>query len=286
MKNFTFTRPDCLAEALKVKERGGVKAHVLAGGTNLMSYIKKGVFTEGALIDITRLDELKAVARSGDTLEIGACATITELLENPLVTGTVPFFAGALRKFANPLIRNTATIGGNLADASPIADTAPILLVLDAVLTARSISGSREIPLADFFVAPRKTVLRPEELLTRIAFRIPEKTETVTFLKMGLRNGTACSVTSAAAFLGIENGKAKTVRVALGGVAPRPVRARAAEAALSGKDPTMAACAASAEHARADISPISDVRGSAEYRSDLAVTLVKRCLALCAGLEV
>lgn len=94
MKNFTFTRPDCLAEALKVKERGGVKAHVLAGGTNLMSYIKKGVFTEGALIDITRLDELKAVARSGDTLEIGACATITELLENPLVTGTVPFFAG------------------------------------------------------------------------------------------------------------------------------------------------------------------------------------------------
>ena len=286
MKNFTFIRPDTLAEALKAKERGGVKAHALAGGTNLMSYIKTGVFTEGALIDVTRLGELKVVARRGDTLEIGAGATIAELLDNPLVTEAVPFFAEALRKFANPLIRNKATIGGNLADASPIADTAPILLVLDAVITARSASGSRELPLREFFVAPRRTVLAPEELLTRISFRIPGKAETVTFLKMGLRNGTACSVTSAAAFLGLENGKAKTVRVALGGVAPRPVRARTAEAALAGKEPTMAACAASAERARADISPISDVRGSAEYRNDLAVTLVKRGLALCAGLEV
>jgi len=285
MKNFTFLRPESLGEALRAKNKGGAKAHVLAGATNLMAYIKTGIFKEGSLIDITRLSELKGAKKVGNRLVIGAGATITELLESPVVNKETPFLVDALKKFANPLIRNKATIGGNIADASPIADTAPVLLALDAVVTAKSTKGVREIPINEFFKGPRKTVLTPAEIVTAISFVIPKK-ETVTFIKMGLRNGTACSVTSAAAFLDVQKGKVKTVRVALGGVAPKPVRAAAVEAAFAGRVPTIAFCAEAAEKVRGDISPISDVRGSAEYRNDLAVTLVKRALAQCAGLEV
>jgi CO/xanthine dehydrogenase FAD-binding subunit len=284
MKNFTYLRPSNLDDLLSEKERSREKALLLAGGTNLLVYIKDGLFKEGVIIDISCLDALKGITTSGNYLEIGAAEKIEDILESTIVQSTVPFLSESLTQFANPVVRTMSTIGGNIADASPIADTAPVLLALKSDLVAASSKGERIIPLNELFLGPAKTTLKDDEILLKFRIPIPSRGRGK-FVKLGLRKGTSCSVTSAAVWLVMNDGVVEDIRIALGGVAPIAIRALHAEQGFIGNTLTGGSVAGYAAAVQSDISPITDVRGSAEYRREVSVNIVEEAVRACAGLQ-
>ena len=284
MKHFQFVRPRDLAELLRIKAELREKALILDGGTNLLIYIKDGIIREGTIVDVTRLPELRGVHRENGTVEIGAAETMTDLLNSGVLRESIPFIPECLRDFGNLLVRNTSTIGGNIADASPIADSAPPLMVLDAEIIAASSAGTRAIPIDEFFVKPQKTMLKPDEVLVKFRIPVPEAGRGK-FIKLGLRRGTSCSVTSVAVWLVKDKKTIQDVRIALGGVAPRPLRAKATEKAFTGAPLDEQTIDRVAEGVKKEISPITDVRGSAEYRREVSVRLLARAVKICAGME-
>lgn len=284
MKHFEFVRPRDLAELLRIKAELREKALILDGGTNLLIYIKDGIIREGTIVDVTRLPELRGVHRENGTVEIGAAETMTDLLNSGVLRESIPFIPECLRDFGNLLVRNTSTIGGNIADASPIADSAPPLMVLDAEIIAASSAGTRAIPIDEFFVKPQKTMLKPDEVLVKFRIPVPGAGRGK-FIKLGLRRGTSCSVTSVAVWLVKDKKTIQDVRIALGGVAPRPLRAKATEKAFTGAPLDEQTIDRVAEGVKKEISPITDVRGSAEYRREVSVRLLARAVKICAGME-
>jgi CO/xanthine dehydrogenase FAD-binding subunit len=283
MKRFTYVKPSNLGELIEIKSREKENALLYAGGTNLMVYIKDGKYKDGVLVPIMHIDDLKGFQFSEDALELGACETMDTLMHHPDIVKKMPFIPDALSKFANPLVRTMSTIGGNIADGSPIADTAPMLLTLESEVQAVSADGERTIAIDDFFDLPGKTTLKPDEVIRTITIPVPQ-TGTGKFIKLGLRKGTSCAVTSAGVWLESSNHEIKNIRIALGGVAPRPVRARNAEAAFTGavlkerKD-----IAEISKAAGEDMGPITDVRATAEYRRDVTINLITKAVAACLG---
>jgi carbon-monoxide dehydrogenase medium subunit len=177
-----------------------------------------------------------------------------------------------------------STIGGNIADGSPIADMAPPLLVLQAEVIAVSSRGERRIAADDFFDLPGKTTLEADQVIRSIRIPVP-KHGCGKFIKLGLRKGTSCAVTSAAVWVESNNGSIENIRIALGGVAPRPIRAPHAEEAFTGTSFTnREAIAEASRNAVSDMNPISDVRGTAEYRSEVTVNLITKAVAACLGM--
>jgi carbon-monoxide dehydrogenase medium subunit len=281
LPEFDFFRPTALPEALALLAQRGVEAMPLAGGTNVVVDLRHRKHQPAALVDVGRLSELRGIWLENGRMIMGAGTTISELLTDPLVAVHAGILADAARSFANPLIRNRATVGGNLADASPAADTAPPLLALGAEVALASVSGVRWLPLADFLVGVRQTLRRPDELLT--AVRFPATTEdgrpTAGYDKVGLRRADAISVLSAAVVVARdESGRCRRAAIALGAVAPRPFRAAEAEAALRGHLLTAETIAAAARLAAAATRPISDIRGDADYRRRVTEVVVRRLL--------
>jgi carbon-monoxide dehydrogenase medium subunit len=283
MSGFGFRRPGSLEELLRIKEGERERALLLAGGSNLMVYIKEGSVREGTLVDLMALPELKGVHRSDGALEIGATEVMADLLTSAELRAAIPLLSAVLSGFANPLVRARATIGGNVADASPIADTVPALLCLEASLEVASRRGRREIPLNGFFTAPGQSVLEPDEVILRLRVPLPRQGRGA-WQKLGLRNGTACSVTSVAVWLQGEGAKIGEIRIACGGVAPAPIRALQAERAFRGQKLERGAIAELAREVTRDIQPISDLRGSAEYRREVTVRLLARAVRQAAGI--
>lgn len=284
MRNFEFIRPQDLSELLRIKKDLRKKALILDGGTNLLIYIKDGVIREGTIVDVTRLPELKGIRRVNGSVEIGAAETMTDLMNSPVLQESIPFIPEFLRDFGNLLVRNTSTIGGNIADASPIADSAPPLLVLGAEVVAANSEGERVIPLDEFFVKPQETILEADEVLLR--FRVPvPKAGRGNFIKLGLRRGTSCSVASVAVWLVADGGSVQDIRIALGGVAPKPIRVKKTERDFTGKKLDEQTINRIAEGVKEEIKPITDVRGSAEYRQEVSARLLARVVKVCAGLE-
>jgi carbon-monoxide dehydrogenase medium subunit len=285
VRNFEFVRPKDLNELLSIKGKLKTKALILDGGTNLLIYIKDGNIREGTIVDVTGLPELRGIRRINGTVEIGAAETMTDLLRSPVLRKSIPFIPDFLEGFGNLLVRNTSTIGGNIADASPIADSAPPLMVLEADVIAAGSGGERIIPIDEFFVKPQKTKLASDEVLVR--FRVPvPRAGNGKFIKLGLRRGTSCSVVSVAVWLVDRGGRIEDIRIALGGVAPRPLRARKTEQAFVGSKLDMESIERIAAGVRDEITPITDVRGSSEYRREVSAGILARAVKQCAGLEV
>jgi carbon-monoxide dehydrogenase medium subunit len=284
VKNFKFVKPKTLSELLEIKNKEAGDGLILAGGTNLLIYIRDGSIKGGTLLDISDLPELRGVRLEKGLVQIGAAETMSRLLNSNVLRKTLPFIPEVLKKFANPLVRNTSTIGGNIADASPIADSAPPLLVLGAQVVAASVSGERTIQLDEFFINPRETRLKPDEVLVRFLVPVPGEGQG-TFIKLGLRRGTSCSVTSVAVWLVREKDVVKDIHIALGGVAPRPVRAPKTEALFLGKSLEPQLIDITSESVVEEINPITDVRGSAEYRREVSPKILARAVKICAGLE-
>ncbi len=277
-----YVRPKSLEEAVEALRAGNVT--VLAGGTDLMPQTNAGrVKFQPVLMNVKRVPELRGIAEEGGVVRFGALVTITELRDSALVRERLNLLWQACDHFASDQIRNAATIGGNICNASPAGDTLIPLLALDAraVLASKPNGGMtmRRVPLAEFFMGPGKTARKPAELLAAVEVPLPPKGFVGEFYKHGTRPGLDISAIAIAAGACVHEKTLTKVRIAFGAVAPTPIRAPRAEAALEGKQADEATLEDAAKAALAEIHPISDVRASDWYRRELVHNMLKRVLS-------
>ena len=276
-----------IEEALALLNEHGEAARIVAGGTDLIIEMERGQHPQlQVLIDITRVSGLDQIRLEDDKIVLGPLVTHNHVVGSDLARQSALPLAQASWEVGAPQIRNRATIAGNLITASPANDTITPLVAMDAEVTLASVDGERTLKLADFYSGFRQTVLRPNELL--LAIRIPalNEGERGVFLKLGLRRAQAISVVDAAAVLRRDDDDRVTdVRIALGSVAPTIIRVPAAEQYLLGKQLTAETMAEAGRLASGTATPINDVRGSAEYRSEMVMILVLRALRQLAAAE-
>ncbi|RCG14386.1 xanthine dehydrogenase small subunit [Streptomyces diacarni] len=258
-----FLRPGTLSEALRVlRERP--EAVLVAGSTDWGVEVNIRSRRAECVVAIDRLPELRGLSVESDHIEIGAALTLTEIERR--LDGRVPLLAQLFPQFASRLIRNGATLGGNLGTGSPIGDSPPVLLALEASVVLADADGEREVPLADYFTGYRQSVRRPGELIRAVRVPLP-LSPLAAFHKIAKRRFDDISSVAVAFALDIEDGLVRKARIGLGGVAATPVRALATEAALEGKPWVRETAEAAAEVLRAQGTPMNDHRASAEYRS-------------------
>jgi CO/xanthine dehydrogenase FAD-binding subunit len=277
---FDYYRPSSLDETLQLVKSMRGEASVLAGGTDLIPRLRHGTIHPRAVVDIGELDELRIIDLTEHEVQIGTLATHAELAASTLIQSDFSALAAACRAVAGPPVRNRGTIGGNLANASPAADTAPPLLALDARVHLVSHQGPREVPLTDFFVGPGETSMRQGELIASISAPLQPPRSAGVFLKYGRRSQMAIAVVSVAVHVTFADGpeEASQVRIALGSVAPVPMRAYEAEELLVGTPCTAVEVKKAARRAADATRPISDIRASADYRRLLTSVLVERAV--------
>ncbi len=278
LPRFKYLRPKSFEEALELLDKYGEQAKLLAGGTDLIVKMKDGVVKPKYVIDLSRLEELKFISKEDGVIKIGALTTLREIETSPIIRENVHVLSDAVEKMASWQIRNLGTIGGNLCNASPAADTAPPLLVLEAELKLTSSEGERMVPIGQFFTGPGETILKNNELLTEIQIPIMSNHAGTAFLKLGRRFAHTLSIVSVATLVVVEDDVFKDVRIALGSVAPTPVRAKKTEDKFRDLSATKDVVEKNRVWVVEDISPISDVRASAEYRKEMSIVLTKRAL--------
>ena len=235
----------------------------LAGTTDLYVELNFGILKPRRFLDIWPLDELREITLQGDTLVIGSLATFTALIRSPLVNQRLPMLVEASRLVGGIQIQNRGTLGGNVANASPAGDSLPVLAAVDAVVVLKSVAGERRVPLTEFYTGYRQTVRRPDELI--VAIEVPQIEGRQYFRKVGTRAALAISK------IVIAGVKAAAPRVAFGSVGPTVIRARKTEAALASGD-----LEAAVRILRTEITPIDDLRSTAEYRHRVAANLLRR----------
>jgi carbon-monoxide dehydrogenase medium subunit len=276
----TYEAPGSLGDLLDILDGGNVT--IMAGATDIMPKVNDGVLKPSRLVYIGNAG-LGGIRKESGQLVLGAATKLSDLLESELVRECAPLLAEALANMAGVSIRNIATIGGNLCNASPAADTAVPLLVMDAKFVLLSRKGKRTVPAEGFFTGPGRTVLSPGEILSEIIMDIgPHRGA---FIKIGQRKAETLSVVSAAACVVVEDGKCAVARIAMGSVAPRPVRCYKAEELLAGQAITAKLCRQAAALAGEYATPIDDGRATAWYRKRVAPVLVERVLRRSFGLE-
>jgi len=278
LRPFDYIVPESAAAAVALLAEHGESACPLAGGTDLVVDLKHSSGNIHVLVDVSGLEEFHGIQETDEGLRIGSMVTYGEIMESPVCLEKIPEVVAASHTVGAVQTRNLGTIGGNLVTCVPSADSAPALMVLDAEVTVAGTDGSRRMPIEEFFVGPRKTVLEPHELLADIW--IPKKNlgKPSCFHKFGLRKGQALALVNGAAALRLEGGRIVAPRIALGAVAPTPIRALKAEALLTGQEPTKELIDEAAHTAVSESKPIDDFRASANYRRQLIRTLTQRAL--------
>ncbi len=258
MPNTEYFTPKNISEALSLLRRWKGKVKLVAGGTNVNPDMRAKVIKPEVLIDISQLKNLSLIKEEKQKIKIGALTTISDLASSEVIKKYAPVLYEAARQIGNPLVRNRATLAGNLANASPAADTAVPLLVLDAsILVERKGVKPRQIPLERFFAGPNRTVLKKDEVIREITFPKPKPAEKMAYTKFGLRNSMAISVVSLAVLVELEKGLCKKVRIGLGAVAPKPTRAYETERILTGKEISEKQIASCCERVGREVSPIT-----------------------------
>ncbi len=278
MRRFELALPDTLA-ACQQALADGIDVKLVAGGTDLLPQMKNGMIKVRRVVDLSAVPELKQIERRADgTLRIGAAATARALELAPAARDTFQSLAESAAVVGSYQIRNLATLGGNLANAAPSADMAPPLLALDAEIVIAGPRGQRRIPIGDFFLGVRRTQLEPDELLVEIVIPAPPAGSGGTYVRHTPRRELDIAVVGVASQLTIHDGRCVNARIALAAVAPVPLRASAAEERLQGESISPALIEEAAQLAVQAASPISDQRGSAEFRRHLVRVLTRRTL--------
>ena len=248
----------------------------MAGGADLVVQLRtREVPPLKYIFDIENIKELNYIRDEGETLRIGAIVKHQTLKTSPVIREKTFILAEAVHYLATPQIRNMGTIGGNLCNASPAADTAPPLMVLGAKLRISSTKGERIVPIENFFASAKRTALQSSELLTEIIVPCQPDGYGGAFMKVGRRVGHDISLANVAVMVKLKKGCVEDVRIALGSVAPTPMRAIETEAFLKGKEYSQENIRRASEIASTEIRPISDVRASAEYRRDVVKSLIE-----------
>ncbi|WFO74660.1 xanthine dehydrogenase family protein subunit M [Desulfurococcaceae archaeon MEX13E-LK6-19] len=271
---FEYYEPTSIHEAIKLLGKLGPDAKILAGGTDLLVQIKMKQINPKYIINIKKIKELYGLKDYGEHLSIGALTRLKELEENNIIKEKFTALHEAVKSMASPQIRNMATIGGNLCNASPAADTAPPLMVFNAKLRIAGPYGVKDVPITEFFRGPKKTILNYDEILTEIIIPYPTGHVGSAFIKIARTSMDLAKVNAAAKLVVDKDGVVRDVAVALGSVAPTPVRAKSVEEYLRGRVFTKETAWNAAKLVVNDISPITDIRSTAEYRRSVAKTIV------------
>lgn len=279
MRRFELALPRSIDDCLKILTERAGEAKVVAGGTDLLPQLKNGLLTPRCVVDISGLAELRTVQRAdGQGLRIGAAATARTIELDPHVRSKYPALAESGALVGSVQVRNLATVGGNLCNAAPSADMVPPLLALDAEAIILGPKGQRRVPLTSFFLGVRQTVLAADEMLLEVAVPAPGPRSGGHYLRHTPRRELDIAVVGVASQISVNDGVCAKARIALASVAPTPVRALAAEHALVGQPVTAALIERVAEVAVEAARPISDQRGSAEFRRHLVRVLTRRTL--------
>jgi xanthine dehydrogenase FAD-binding subunit len=272
--------PQTLDEALNMLQQRQPGLKIIAGGSDVIVQLRDGAMKAEKLLNILSLKELRFIRTRDDRIHIGSLTTYSDITDSRLMREHAWVLVSAARQIGAVQLQNTATLGGNLGNASPAGDSLPPLYALGASVVTRSKAGQREMPIEQFFVSYRKTALMPDELIEEVQFKPLNSNDRGAYVKLGLREANAISIVDVAVVL---RGKSadnafSEARVALGAVSPVITRARKSERTLQGRpltEKTLSEAAASAADAA---SPIDDIRGSAEYRKNVVVSLVYQAL--------
>jgi aerobic carbon-monoxide dehydrogenase medium subunit len=278
VRRFELALPRSVDEALRVLSDRGPEAKLLAGGTDLLPQMKNGLLKPACVIDLSGVARVKALQPDAAGLRVGAAVPARALERDATTRSTYTALSESAALVGSVQVRNLATLGGNLCNAAPSADMAPPLLALDAEVVIVGMKGERRVPLADFFTGVRRTVLAADEMLVEIVVPAPGLRSGGNYLRHTPRRELDIAVVGVAAQLTLANGVCSKARIALAAVAPVPLRARQAEQALEGKPVTPEAIERAAELAVGVAKPISDQRGSADYRRHLVRVLTRRTL--------
>jgi carbon-monoxide dehydrogenase medium subunit len=274
-----YFSPKNLTETLTLIGRWMDRAKLIAGGTNVIPDMRAKSIKPQVLIDLSQVKNLSYIREEKKIIRVGALTTISELASSKMIQKYAPILYEAARQIGNPLVRNRATIAGNLADASPAADTAVPLLVLEAtVLVEKQKTKVKQIPIDRFFIGPNRTVLKKDELVREILFPKPTTSTKMAYSKFGMRNAMAISVVSASVLIEMEKGRVKKARVGLGAVAPTPIRTYGIEEMLMDQRITEELIEKCGEKVQEEIRPITDIRASLEYRKSLTSVMLRRLL--------
>ncbi len=278
----TYYTPTSVEETLQLLAEHGPRARLIAGGTDLLLELERGMREAPVLIDISRVPGLDGIALDGETLRLGPLTTHNRLAASSVVRERAFPLAQAAWNVGAPAIRNRGTLGGNLVTASPAGDTIPPLIAMGATLVLRSARGERLVPIREFYKGVRQVDLAPDEMLAEIRVPVMAPGEQGVFLKLSLRQALAVSVVNTAVIVRIERGNVTRARIALGSVAPTVIRACEAEGVLVGGPLTEDRIAEAADLAARAAVPIDDIRAGAEYRREMARVRVRRALAALA----
>ena len=280
MKHFSYVAAHSVREALSFLSENSPDALPIAGGTDLLVRMKQNLSTPKMLVDIAGIPDCHGIDLTDRGLRIGSMVTHHQIIASPLIQQYAPIVATASASVGALQTRNLGTIGGNLVSCVPSNDSAPPLLVLDALVTLAGKNGQRQIKLEDFFVGPRCTALTPDELLLDILIPSEQLGKASSFAKFGRRKAMTLALVNAAACVELDKSKNQfsRIRVALGAVAPTPIRARKAEAFLTGKPIREEVLREASQMAVEEAQPIDDFRGSAQYRRELIAVLTRRVL--------
>ncbi len=282
MPNFTYQRPTSLTAAFDFKQEASENSLFVAGGSDVLLLLKKAVIAPNCLISLRSIDELKGIKQIDNRVFIGSGTTIRELEKSEFIAKNFPALQDAALNLASVQIRNVATLGGNIVNASPGADSAAPLLIYNAAVTIINRQfKERIVPLCDFFKGPKRVHLEKDELVKGFTLEIPPPGSGSAYLKfmkrkaMDLANvGVGALITLAA------DGTCANVRIGLATVAPTPIRAFKTEAFLQGKALDETTLTKAGEIATTEISPIDDLRGKAWHKIEVVKTYIKRACLL------
>jgi len=288
MRRFEFLNPSSLVEALSLLKQHGARAKLIAGGTDLVVQMKEKLVTPEWVINLLNVPELMGMSKNGKRLRIGALVKHAALENSPLLRDGWEILAAAARKLGSPQVRHLGTLGGNLCNASPAADTAPALLVLEAEATLVSQENEWRIPLESFFTGPGLTILKEDEILKEIIIAEVPANSSWAYLKLGRRKSLDLALVSVGVLLTRDpaTGTCHRARVALGAVSPTPMRARETEKFLEGRKLEEKVIREAGKIAQGECRPISDIRASAEYRKEMVKVLVERAIKKSVGIPI
>ncbi len=280
LPKFEFHEPETVEEACGILGELGEKAKTVAGGTDLFVNMKKGLLQPEHVVSLDRIESLSRIEPSNGTLRIGACAKAAEIAESEAVGADFPALTAGASKLGSPLIRNLATVGGNLISARPAADFPPPLLAYGAKVLLKSSTGERSVALSDFIEAPGQTVISPTEILESILLEAPAENSASAYIKLGIREALEISLVNVAVSITLDGpgGPIKGARIVMGSVGPTPLISAAAEKALLGETPSQALFLKAGEAAAGDSRPIDDFRAGADYKRAMVKELTRRAL--------
>jgi CO/xanthine dehydrogenase FAD-binding subunit len=280
LREFLYARPETLEEAVAAMRSG--EARALSGGTDLIPQLREGRLKAACLVDLKRLTELTAISPSRDGgVTIGAAASAAAVSRHAAIAADYPAIARSARLIGSAQIQNRASLGGNICNAAPSADAVPVLICHAARAVIADHSGRREIELERLFAAPGRTQLAATELLVAIRLPPPPPGSAAQYLRFTPRREMDIAIAGAGVWIRCDRGAIAAARIVLSSVAPTPLRAASAELRLIGERPTPALLQEAGRLAAGDARPISDTRGSADYRRSLVAVLTARALSDC-----